>query len=138
MKGGAPRSTPHTRSFSGCPRTAGWTFPPGRGGRRCSLSLSQRADLKPPGGAAGGRAGGGAALNRGAQRVGVSVSEPPQLLASRLQHRPGPGPGPRASPAAAQGTGLFAITSSARLRHPWESRVRACKLRNSAFCTCHP
>ena len=92
---------------------------------------------RPPEGAARrpGQAGGGAALNRGAQRVCISVAVPeqPQLLTSELQPRPrrgpGPGAGPGASPTTAQGAGFPAITSSARLRHPRESRVRTCKLR---------
>ena len=99
----------------------------------------QQPARKPPEGAARrpGQAGGGAALNRGAQRVCISVAvrEQPQLLASEPQRRPrpgpgpGPGPGPRASPTSAQGAGVPEITSSARLRHAQESRVRTCKLR---------
>ena len=88
----------------------------------------QQAARKPPEGAA---LLGGAALNRGAQRVCISVAvrEQPQLLASEPQRRPRGGPGPRASPTSAQGAGFPAITSSARLRHPRESRVSTCKLR---------
>ena len=134
---GSERWTLRILPFSGCPYIVGGTFqPPARGpSPALALSLaSQRAALKPSGGAAPwpGRVLGGAALNCGAQWLRVSVptrEQQQQLLASQLQRPPGPRPAPLASPAAAQGAELRAVTSSARLLHPRESRVRTCKLR---------
>lgn len=97
----------------------------------CSPSLSQRAALKPPGGAARQPAGRGRSCFKSrAQRVGVSVPEPGNRAASRV---PTPaqtqtGPGLKASPVPAQGAGLSALTSSARLRHSGQSPVRTCQL----------
>lgn len=125
-------------SSSGCRHIAGRTsWPrarwPTRVLQRCHL-FPQRADLKPPGGAARRpRPGAGRScfkLRRPAgRRLSLGAWERPQLFAPRLQRRPRPGPGPRTSPAAGQGAGLPAITSSTQLRHPQEPRVRPCKLR---------
>ena len=129
-----------TWSSSSRPHLAGRTLPPEFGplrGLPRSLSLPRKPARRPPEGAARrpGQAGGGAALNRGGQRVCISVAVPeqPRLLTSELQPRPrrgpGTGAGPGASPTSAQRAGFPAITSSARLRPPRESRVRTCKLR---------